>query len=210
MKANFYKTMFFSFIAAGLLSACVKDDEDTSLPNYTPVIFGEDFETNAVDNTILATPGWTNFAEVGSMKWKIQEFDSFYAEFSPFVSSPPPPGAESVNIGWLISPTITLGTHPNERLVFQSSQSFVSNPANTLEVLISTNFDGTNVTAATWQPLEATFPTTATEYYLFVNSGEIDLSQYSGKANIAFRYTGSTSNTQLDGSYQVDFVRVIY
>lgn len=193
----------FAIVAAGMFTGCV-DDEDTQLPNYKPVIFGEDFEVNAADNTLLVTPGWINFAEEGTALWKIQEYDSFYAEFSAFTSG------NAVNTAWLVSPSFTLGTHPGEKLVFQSSQSYVTSAANTLEVLISTDFDGTNVTAANWEVLNANFPTAANKYFEYVKSGQIDLSAYSGKANIAFRYKGSGTNTALDGSYQIDQIRVFY
>jgi hypothetical protein len=95
-----------------------------------------------------------------------------------------------------------------ETLVFQSSQSYVSAAANKLEVLISNNFDGTNVTAATWTPITATLPTTTSPYFEFIKSGEIDLSQYTGNISIAFKVTGSGTNTTLDGSYQIDDIRV--
>jgi len=91
-------------------------------------------------------------------------------------------------------------------LVFQTAQAFVDNAANTIEVLISTDFDGTNVTAATWQTLSATFPTTSATYYQFIKSGVIDLSRFTGTAHIAFRVKGN--GTTLDGTYQIDNIRV--
>jgi hypothetical protein len=36
----------------------------------------------------------------------------------------------------------------------------------------------------------------------------IDLSKYTGKINIAFKYTGSGKNAALDGAFQVDDVQV--
>jgi hypothetical protein len=47
-----------------------------------------------------------------------------------------------------------------------------------------------NVTKATWIPLKVILPKQATPYQ-FVGSGGVDLSSYTGKINIAFRYTGS-------------------
>ena len=46
------------------------------------------------------------------------------------------------------------------------------------------------------------------DWYDFVPSGEVDLSSYSGNLYIAFKYVGSGTNTQLDGGYFVDDVRV--
>jgi hypothetical protein len=43
-------------------------------------------------------------------------------------------------------------------------------------------------------------PKQATPWYQFVGSGGVDLSSYTGKINIAFRYTGSGKNLALDFS----------
>jgi hypothetical protein len=195
------KTILSLLIFVTLFSCSPEDDIKN--PDFTPLIFGEDFAVGAIDNTILNTPGWTNYAEVGTMKWKEQEYSSNpYAEFSSFQSG------EATNIGWLISPGINMDKAEGEKLIFQSSQSFVSSSSNSLEVLISTNFDGTNVLAATWQPLNATLPTTSSPYFEFISSGEIDLSSYTGTAYIAFKVKGSGTNTSLDGSYQIDTIRI--
>lgn len=191
-------------IPCGLLTSCTKDD-DTTLPNYSPIVLGEDFETNAVDNTLLTIAGWNNYAEAGTAKWKFQYYSSNnYAEFTSYQSG------DATNIAWLISPSINMDAHSGEKLVFQSAQSYVTNVANSLEVLVSTNYDGTNVTAATWTPLNATLPTTSATYFAFIDSGFIDLSSYTGNINIAFRVKGSGTNTSLDGSYQIDNFRIFY
>ena len=45
-------------------------------------------------------------------------------------------------------------------------------------------------------------------YFEFIKSGEIDLSAYKGNINIAFKVKGSGTNNALDGSYQVDAIRI--
>jgi len=200
MKTNILKSILFTALIAVTLSSCVEDD-DTELPNYTPLTFSQDF--NGADNTLLVIENWTNFAEAGTALWKFQEYSgNGYAEFTSYQSG------EATNIAWMISSPITLAQNNNKKLRFEVSQSFVSSTANKLEILISTNFDGTNVTAATWTPLDANIPGTDAEYFLFMDSGEIDLSSYSGNAHIAFKVTGSGTNTSLDGSYQIDSVRI--
>lgn len=201
MKTN--KILFIlGFTSIVSLTGCSPED-DIRNPDFTPVIFSEDFAVGAVDNTILDNTGWENIAEVGTMKWKEQIFSGNpYAEFSSFQSN------EAVNIGWLVSPDINLDATDNEILQFQASQSFVTSASNSLEVLIATDYDGTNLTTANWQPLPATLPTTASSFFAFIKSGEIDLSEYTGNVNIAFKVRGSGTNTALDGSYQVDAIRV--
>lgn len=202
MKTNKI-TLFIALVASTLgLNSCSPED-DITMPNLKPLILNEDFSRGGVDNVILATPGWTNYAETGTMKWKAQEFSgNLYAEFSSFQSG------EAVNVAWLISPAIDLDKQEGEKLSFESAQSFVTNASNSLEALISTDFDGTNVTTATWTTIQATLPTTSSTYFQFIKSGEIDLSSYTGKAYIAFKVKGSGTNTSLDGSYQIDNVKV--
>ena len=201
MKIN--KILFIlGFVSIGFLTGCSPEDDQT-IPDFVPLVFSEDFSIGAVDNTILDNQGWINFNEVGTAKWREQVFSNNpYAEFSSFQSG------DAINVGWLVSPSINLDEQENERLVFRASQSFVTSASNSLEVLISTDFDGTNVATATWEPLEATLPTTSSAYFAFIQSGEIDLSEYTGNVNIAFKVRGSGTNTALDGSYQVDDIRV--
>lgn len=199
MKINKLTTLLFASLTMGMMSSCVNDD-DTSLPEYTPLIFGEDFSEGA-DNTLFEKDGWTNFAEAGTVRWTNQVFSgNGYAEFTTFQSG------QASNIGWLITPSINLDAQEGEKLVFQVAQAFVDNAANTIEVLISTDYDGTNVTAATWQTLNATLPTVNSVRYEFIKSGVIDLSRYTGTAHIAFKVKGN--GTTLDGTYQVDNIRV--
>lgn len=184
------------------LTGCSPED-DVKNPDFVPMIFSEDFSVGSVDNTLLQTPGWENIAEIGTAKWKVQEYSgNAYAEFTTFQSG------EAVNVGWLVSPKIDMDAQEGEKLQFQSSQSYVTAAANTLEVLIATNYDGTNLTTANWQPVPATLPTTSSVYFAFIKSGIIDLSTYTGKINIAFKVKGSGTNTTLDGSYQIDEIRI--
>lgn len=196
-------TLFVALVASTLgLTSCSPEDDITT-PNLKLLILNEDFSRGGVDNEILITPGWTNYAETGTAKWKAQEYSgNLYAEFSSFQSNEP------VNVAWLISPAIDLDKQEGEKLSFESSQSYVTSASNSLEALISTDFDGTNVTTATWTSLQATLPTTSSTYFQFIKSGVIDLSTYSGKAYIAFKVKGSGTNTSLDGSYQIDNVKV--
>ena len=184
-------------------SGCSPED-DIRNPNLRPVLFSEDFAAGAVDNVILTTAGWENIAEAGTAKWKTQVYSgNAYAEFTSFQSG------NLTNIAWLISPKINLDDTENEVLQFQASQSFVSSAANSLEVLIATDYDGTNLTTANWQPAAgAVLPGISATYFEFMKSGEVDLSGYTGSINIAFKVKGSGTNTALDGSYQIDDIKV--
>jgi hypothetical protein len=184
------------------LSGCSPED-DIKNPYLRPMIFMEDFSAGAADNTELDTPRWENIAEVGATKWKAQVYSgNAYAEFTPFQST------DVISIGWLVSPKIDMDAQEGEKLEFIASQSYVSNSANSLEVLIATDYDGTNLTTANWQSIGAMLPSTSSTYFEFIKSGVIDLSTYTGSINIAFKVKGSGTNTALDGGYQIDDIRI--
>jgi hypothetical protein len=179
-----------------ILLSCSEDE--TALPKTTVTISNEDFQT-AVNSTDLDIAAWTNFNETGAWKWREKTFSgNGYAEFSAFNSG-------STNIAWLISPEINLDVAQKKGVAFEVAQHHldVDSPNNSLQVFISTNYDGTNVLAATWTPLQANIPTKSVAWYQFVASN-IDLSAYNGKAHIAFKFKGSGTDTTLDGAFQVD------
>jgi hypothetical protein len=201
MKTNNFLTILGCIIFL-LVTSC-SPENDIKNPDFNPLVFSEDFSKGAVDNAVLNLEGWNNIAEVGTAKWKTQIYSGNpYAEFSSFQSG------DVVNISWLVSPVINMDTYEGEILQFQASQSFVSSSANSLEVLIATNYTGNNLTTANWEPVNANLPTTSSPYFEFIKSGEIDLSAYKGNINIAFKVKGSGTNNVLDGSYQVDAIRI--
>ena len=157
-------------------------------------VFEESF-SNSIDNTILDTPGWINYAEAGTALWMEDVYSgNGYARFSAFGTG------ESLNIGWLISPAIDLDAQDGEILTFQTEHSYPDPGHDPLEVLISTDFDGTEagIATATWQSLtfDVSYIVDYNTWFNFTSSGPIDLSGYSGTAYIAFKYTGSDTANQ--------------
>lgn len=180
------------------LASCVKDD-DTQLPPYKPLLFLEDFE-EAKDGTILDITGFTNFAETGTLLWKEEMFDrNGYAEFKADAKE------TTAFVTWLVTPAINLG-NTKRTLSFQSAQHHLAQEGNSFEVFISTNYNGTDVTSATWIPLKANFPSIYTDWYKFINSGEIDLSSYSGNVHIAFK--AKVNNGSSGTGYFLDNIKV--
>lgn len=198
---NIFKTILIIVATVGVFSSCVQDD-DFEIPPFRPLIFSESFPEEDINfNANFDFPGWINFAEAGSKLWIERDFDgSGYIQFSSFQSN------EASNIGWAITPGINLDATENEVLTFNSASNFVDNPANKLEVFISSDFDGTNVLSATWTQLDAVVADNTTNDYLYIPSGNIDISGYSGTVYIAFKVTGNGST--LDGLFQVDDVKV--
>jgi hypothetical protein len=170
----------------------------------TVPFFSENFQS-VETNTKLNLPNWSNMVQKGTKFWLGTVYaGNGYAEFNTTGTK------VASNIAWLISPKIDMDLHTKEVLTFRSAQHHldVDSPLNSLEVYVSKNFDGLNIDKATWIQLKVVLPKQATAWYQFVGSGGVDLSSYTGKINIAFKYTGSGKNLALDGAFQVDDVQI--
>ncbi|KAF2339440.1 DUF5689 domain-containing protein [Flavobacterium tistrianum] len=166
--------------------------------------FSEDFQS-VKNNVNFTLPGWSNIVEKATKLWKSMVYSgNGYAEFNTTSTT----AAE--NVAWLVSPKINLSGYKNAVLSFRSAQHDlkIDSPLNTLEVYVSTNFDGASVTKAKWTKLEAKVPTLSTPAREFISSGGIDLSSYSGNINIAFKYIGSGKDKTLNGAFMVDDIKI--
>ena len=200
--------LLFVFFALVSIVGCSPED-DIKNPNLLSYKFFEDFTSNTADGIPLNLSGWTNFAETGTVKWNQGVYYSDkYAEFSGYQSG------QSSNIGWLISPAINMNTYENEKLAFDIAQAYVSSAANSIELLVSTDFDGTNVLTATWQSIPFTKPALDFDTnFDFFSSGLVDLSGYEGNIDgnifLAFKVKSSGTNFSLDGTWEIDNVRIV-
>lgn len=202
----------FVLSTAIIFTSCVNDDE-TALPTMKIPFFTERFQE--VDpNTDLDFEGWTNFAEEGSWVWRektyynsnAEENNGFqtngYAEFSAY-------NGQASNVAWLITPSINTSLYNNPKLIFKCAQHHldVDAPENSLEVLYSVDYDGTDVLNATWIPLDdLNLPTKDTSWYKFLRS-DVALPT-SNNLYIAFKFRGSGSNQDYDGAFQIDDIFV--
>lgn len=212
MKTNLFKTVFFAALTIALFARCTSDNDYEVLP-VKEMIFSDDFTFLPDNDHTLTDRGYTLFNEAGTVSWSEEQYPAYpstsgdaYAVFTSYQSN------ELSNIAWLITPSINLDQRDGEKLLFRAAQAYVGSSANSLEVLISTDYDGdpTHVLSSTWTPLSFTQPTlTYASNFDYVNSS-VDLSSYTGNAHIAFRVKGSGTNTSLDGTYQIDNIRVIY
>ena len=183
------------------VTSCSPED-DIRTPEHVSTVFTEDFHVGADTGSVPA--GWRAYAESGTVQWTQGEYSGDrYAEYTAYQSG------DAVSIAWLISPAIELGGKSNAKLAFEAAQAYVSTSANSLEVLVSTDYDGDNVLAAHWEPKSFSLPPLDydTNFQLFT-SGVIDLSAYSGKIYIAFRAKGSGTDSSLDGTYEVDNITI--
>lgn len=189
------KQLLNIFLLLIVITIPLSCDDDTSLPPFTSLVYLEDFQS-AEDNTFLNIDGFTNVAETGTTLWAEQRFDSNgYAEFLSDTDTP--------STAWLITPEIDLGT-TSRTLHFQSAQHHLPQEGSALQIYISTNYNGSDISAARWIPLQAKTPTLYIEWYKFISSGEISLVGYSGKVHIAFK----ASHASKGAGYYVDNLKV--
>ena len=202
------KTFIYSFLVFALLNvftSCTTDN-DVEYPQTKTTLLVENFTDNT-DNQILNTTGWTNYAQVGTKRFTEEVFsENGYAQFTSFGSG------QASNISWLISPSFDMNKQEGEKLVFQSAHAFLTSADNTLELMVSTDYDGNvaNFNNSSWLSLPVTTPKPSNDFYEYVNSGVVDLSMFTGTLYFAFKVRGSGTNTNLDATYQIDNIRLYY
>jgi hypothetical protein len=183
----------------------VRSEKDIAMSgNRNVPFFAEDFQL-VKNNVNFALPGWSNIVEKATKLWKsIVYGGNGYAEFNTTSTT------ATENVAWLVSPKINLKDYKNAVLSFRSAQHDlkIDSPLNTLEVYVSTNFDGASISKAKWIKLVAKVPSLSTPAREFISSGGVDLSSYSGNIHIAFKYIGSGKDKTLNGAFMVDDVKI--
>lgn len=158
----------------------------------------EPFST-VTTNQDVALPGWANIASVGGRLWRGNSFSgNFYVQATAFGSS------DATNEMWLISPAVTVSTQ--KTLTFESSWAYYKHQG--LTAWYSTDFNGQDVNAATWQPLTSAYIAQAGDidsgsFGKWMPSGNVALPVIAGgKVYVGFKYTGdkaaNTTTWRLD------------
>jgi hypothetical protein len=161
--------------------------------------FFVDFENQANEVDISLT-GWINVATAGNRVWRGRSFDdNLYAQATAFNSS------DALNETWLITPPILLDEMDEPKLEFLNAMAFWTHAG--LTVSISTDFNGSDIAGATWQPLTFNMADQSSGNYNWVESGVIDLSSFSGTAYIGFKYSAAAPQGQT-GSFILDDIQL--
>jgi len=145
---------------------------------------------NSAENyTDVQIEGWTNISVQGDRKWQGKVFNTDkYVQATGYNS-----GLDAMET-WLITPPVT--NISDKVLSFKSGMAYWEHGNNApLTILISTDFVGDNFETATWDELNVTLAGPNDANYAWVESGEVDLSAYSGNAAIAFKYVGSDTES---------------
>jgi hypothetical protein len=172
---------------------------DGSVPGQVLTSLNQNF-TSQVPPASITIGGWVNDALQGTELWESRSFSgNVFANASAF-------GTSGSMEAWLITPELDLSVA--DTLTFESAWGFYVHQG--LTVWISTDFDGTNVAAATWtqlNPILAVASTPASGSYSdWVPSGNVSLTAFSGTGFIAFKYVGDASTNTT--TWRVDNVIV--
>jgi hypothetical protein len=197
-----YTLIITLLIAAITIVGCTKDGE-AEIYQSQKFLLEENFDTPTLPLFVLNTPNWTSYAEQGTKLWLQKSFSGGgYATFSSFGSGQP------VNVAWLISPAVNMDSQDGEKLFFQSCQDgFIRSRENSLELYVSTDYDGITFANSSWEKLSFNAPNQDTPRFKYLDSGIIDLSSYKGTLHVAFKIKGTSS---LTGGYQLDNVKLFY
>lgn len=154
--------------------------------------FTEDF-SSFTDQADINMNGWTSMAIQGSRVWRTASFSgNNYAQATAFNDTEPQ--METM----LFTPPLNLDRA--KKISFQSAAGFQKHDG--LSIWISTDFDRKDYQQATWVELSANLANKTTEEHKFIDSGDVDLSSFSGIGYIGFRYIGDGANNTT--SYRID------
>lgn len=146
-----------------------------------------DFQ-NVTNNTSVVNTNWQNVIVSGERDWQGKLFEgNGYAQATAH-NAPATAAQES----WLITQGVNLNTAEAKVFSFKSAIAYWQN-STIFEVYVLQNEGGTTKRTKVTVP---TLPTAATANYVFVASGDIDLSAYSGIVYIGFRYVGNGGASQ--------------
>jgi hypothetical protein len=192
-------------LVSSIFSSCTKDS-DVEFPTLKNVYFSESFDGGV--NSPALPLGWTAYAQTGTTVWTSGAYSGDgYAALNGYSTQSSAPAQLN---SWLISPEINMDTVEGEQLSFQTCHSkYVNTTTNIIELYISTNYNGSNFSTANWTKTNytTTLPYPLTKDYVYVNSGAIDLSRYTGTLHFAFKYIGVPA---VSGTYQIDNIRIVY
>ena len=162
--------------------------------------YAESFETFLLGRVQGA--GWMQWAEAGTQFWEVFRDKDAMGQSVRMGSYR---SGDKKTIGWLLSPQFDTRSIEDPILSFRTSVAF--GDASTLEVLISTNWDGQlpGVTSADWQVLPAALAHKGTPSEQWIDSGPLVPPKL--PFHLAFVYRGS-GKTKEDGTYELDDLRL--
>ncbi len=151
----------------------VSGNVDEALTSYSA-----DFNELAHE-TDFALEGWMSWAIVGDRHWRSTTYHD-----TKYVQATAHGAAEGTYETWVVSPGFNLDAATNKSFSVDIAKAYFKETT-TFDVIVLQNVDG----KTTQTKLDVKLPTDADDH-VFVNSGIIDLSSFSGVVYIGFKYVG--------------------
>jgi uncharacterized protein (TIGR02145 family) len=169
--------------------------EGNNQNTYTEI--NEDF-SGEINNTEISITDWLNIAEEGSRLWLAKEYGgNLYAQATAYNST------DNNNIYWLLTPLIDFDVNSGEILSFKSAQAYWYH--NGLSVWLIKDLNGSDISSASKIELYPILADQNSPEHEWVNSGSVNLSNFTGLGRIGFRYEGSSTNGETT-TYRIDDV----
>ena len=133
--------------------------------------------------------GWTFVTVEGGNAWTVAQYSGNHYAYANGYNG-------GVNEQWCISPAFSLNVYGNASLSFRNAKNY-NGPD--VQLFFSNDYDGENPATATWTELEFN---KSTGSYAWVESGTIDLANFSGEnCYIGFKYTSTETEA---AAWEVD------
>ncbi len=157
--------------------------------------FADPYLDKNFDDGSVTSGGWVQKYVTAAIPWTI--YGGNVASISNYSG-----GSNTACETWLISPAMDLSAAAGPTLTFKNAKNYTG-PDMLCE--ISTDYDGSSApSTATWTSVNYT---KSTGGFAFVNSGNIDLSNYlSSSVYVAFVYSGTSSS---GSTWEIDDVLVV-
>lgn len=169
----------------GIKNATAYKLEGGSTPTPTPTDPVASINEN-FDASSSIPAGWTQKQVAGDKAWYVPSFNgNNYAAMTGFKGNGP-------FDQWLISPAIDMSKVSNKVLTFDTQVNGYGSTQSALKVFVLTAADPTTAKTTQLNPTLATAP--ASGYSDWANSGELDLSAFSGIIYIGFEYTSPVAD----------------
>lgn len=169
----------------GIKNATAYKLEGGSTPTPTPTDPVASINEN-FDASSSIPAGWTQKQVAGDKAWYVPSFNgNNYAAMTGFKGNGP-------FDQWLISPAIDMSKVSKKVLTFDTQVNGYGSTQSALKVFVLTAADPTTAKTTQLNPTLATAP--ATGYSDWANSGELDLSAFSGIIYIGFEYTSPVAD----------------
>lgn len=141
---------------------------------------------------------WTTTSITGDQVWEIS---TQFGNPAPSAVISGYDNGNYENEDWLISPAFNADEHENLLLSFETASNYSGSD---LEILISTDYSGSgNPNDATWTALSGNL---SSGNFSWVNSGDIDISDYNGEnVYLGFKYTSTTSTGK---TWEIDNIAI--